>query len=113
MIHTVWPYLAILLLAAGIFPALERRFGWRSLSALPPSAYRPARFTGGLCPSAPFPCAAVQNRFAAHIDGMAATPLPAALYFRSLLPVGMLLTLLGYTGFGQPVATVLSTLSSV
>lgn len=36
MIHTVWPYLAIMLLAAGIFPALERRFGWRFFSVLPP-----------------------------------------------------------------------------
>lgn len=36
MIRTVWPYLAIMLLAAGIFPALERRFGWRFFSVLPP-----------------------------------------------------------------------------
>ena len=36
MIHTVWPYLAVMLLAAGVFPALERRFGWRMFSVLPP-----------------------------------------------------------------------------
>lgn len=36
MIQTVWPYLAIMLLAAGIFPALERRFGWRIFNVLPP-----------------------------------------------------------------------------
>ncbi|MEO8367327.1 MAG: DUF819 family protein [Pseudoxanthomonas sp.] len=36
MIRTVWPYLAIMLLAAGIFPALERRFRWRFFSVLPP-----------------------------------------------------------------------------
>ena len=26
MIQTAWPYLAVMLLAAGMFPALERRF---------------------------------------------------------------------------------------
>ena len=36
MIDTVWPYVAILLLAAGLFPALERRYGWRLFSVLPP-----------------------------------------------------------------------------
>ena len=36
MIHTVWPYLAVMLLAAGLFPALERRFGWQLFSVLPP-----------------------------------------------------------------------------
>ena len=36
MIQTVWPYIAVMLLAAGIFPALERRFGWRFFSVLPP-----------------------------------------------------------------------------
>lgn len=36
MIETVWPYLAILLLSAGLFPTLERRYGWRLFSILPP-----------------------------------------------------------------------------
>ena len=36
MIHTVWPYLAVMLLAAGLFPAMERRFGWRVFNVLPP-----------------------------------------------------------------------------
>ena len=36
MIRTVWPYLAVMLLAAGVFPALERRSGWRIFSMLPP-----------------------------------------------------------------------------
>ncbi|WP_426662281.1 DUF819 domain-containing protein [Rhodanobacter aciditrophus] len=36
VIHTVWPYLAVMLLSAGLFPALERRFGWRIFNVLPP-----------------------------------------------------------------------------
>ena len=36
MIQTVWPYLALMLLAAGAFPALERQFGWRIFNVLPP-----------------------------------------------------------------------------
>ncbi|HEY8587734.1 MAG TPA: DUF819 family protein [Rhodanobacter sp.] len=36
VIQTVWPYLALMLLAAGLFPALERRFGWKLFSVLPP-----------------------------------------------------------------------------
>jgi uncharacterized membrane protein len=36
MIHTVWPYLAVMLLAAGLFPALERRYGWRVFNVMPP-----------------------------------------------------------------------------
>lgn len=36
MIQTVWPYLAVMLLAAGLFPALERRYGWRLFNVLPP-----------------------------------------------------------------------------
>jgi uncharacterized membrane protein len=36
VIHTVWPYLAVMLLAAGLFPAIERRFGWKMFSVLPP-----------------------------------------------------------------------------
>lgn len=39
MIHTVWPYLAVMLLAAGLFPALERRFGWRVFNVLPPIVF--------------------------------------------------------------------------
>ncbi len=36
VIQTVWPYLAVMLLAAGLFPALERRYGWKVFSVLPP-----------------------------------------------------------------------------
>lgn len=36
VVETVWPYLAVMLLAAGLFPALESRFGWRAFSVLPP-----------------------------------------------------------------------------
>lgn len=36
MIHSVWPFMAVMLLCAGIFPALERRFGWRLFSIMPP-----------------------------------------------------------------------------
>jgi len=36
MIETVWPYLAVMPLAAGLFPSLETRFGWRLFSVLPP-----------------------------------------------------------------------------
>jgi uncharacterized membrane protein len=36
MITTVWPYLAAMLLAAGIFPALERHSGWRIFEIVPP-----------------------------------------------------------------------------
>lgn len=36
MIHTVWPYLAVLLLAAGLTPSLEKGFGWRIFTVLPP-----------------------------------------------------------------------------
>src|SRR5690606_28580335 len=47
----------------------------------------------------------------AHIGGVAATPILAASYARSLVPVGILLALLGYalgTGFGLVVASILS-----
>lgn len=36
MIQTVWPYLALMLLLAGLFPAIERRFRWRIFEVLPP-----------------------------------------------------------------------------
>jgi len=36
VIQTVWPYLAVMLLAAGLFPALERRTGWKLFSVMPP-----------------------------------------------------------------------------
>ena len=36
MIQTVWPYLAVMLLSAGLFPSLEARFGWRVFTVLPP-----------------------------------------------------------------------------
>ena len=36
MIETVWPYVAVMLLSAGLFPSLEKRYGWRLFSVLPP-----------------------------------------------------------------------------
>lgn len=36
MIRTVWPYLALMLLAAGLFPMLERQLRWRVFNVLPP-----------------------------------------------------------------------------
>jgi uncharacterized membrane protein len=39
LIHTAWPYLALMLLVAGLFPALERRFGWRLFNVLPPIVF--------------------------------------------------------------------------
>jgi uncharacterized membrane protein len=36
MIETMWPYLAIMLLAAGLFPSLEKRYRWRFFTVLPP-----------------------------------------------------------------------------
>jgi len=36
MIQTVWPYLALMLLVAGIYPAIERRTGWKLFSIFPP-----------------------------------------------------------------------------
>jgi uncharacterized membrane protein len=39
LIHTAWPYLALMLLIAGFFPALERRFGWRIFNVLPPIVF--------------------------------------------------------------------------
>ena len=36
MIQTVWPYLAVMLLVAGMYPAIERRSGWKLFSIFPP-----------------------------------------------------------------------------
>lgn len=36
MIQTVWPYMAIMLLAAGLFPSIEQKYRWRVFSVLPP-----------------------------------------------------------------------------
>lgn len=36
MITTVWPWLAVVLLAAGVFPTLERSYRWRVFALLPP-----------------------------------------------------------------------------
>jgi uncharacterized membrane protein len=36
MIRSMWPYLALMLLAAGVFPALERRYGWPLFQVTPP-----------------------------------------------------------------------------
>jgi uncharacterized membrane protein len=50
----------------------------------------------------------------AHIGGVAATPILAASYSRSLVPVGILLALLGYilgTGFGIMMASIMSSLA--
>lgn len=36
MIETAWPYLAVVLISAGLFPALEHRFSWAIFKLLPP-----------------------------------------------------------------------------
>jgi uncharacterized membrane protein len=36
MIQSVWPYLALMLAIAGLFPMLERRTQWRVFSVMPP-----------------------------------------------------------------------------
>ena len=36
MIESVWPYAAVMLLSAGLFPSLENRYRWRFFSVLPP-----------------------------------------------------------------------------
>lgn len=36
MIESVWPYLALMPLAAGLFPSLEKHYGWRVFEVLPP-----------------------------------------------------------------------------
>ncbi len=36
MIETVWPWLALMLLCAGVFAALERRHAWRIFTLMPP-----------------------------------------------------------------------------
>lgn len=36
MIGTTWPYVAVMLLAAGLFPSLEKKYGWKLFSVLPP-----------------------------------------------------------------------------
>lgn len=126
MIRTVWPYLAIMLLAAGIFPALERRYGWLFLSVFP-SLLLTCLLVAALAVSAPWeadagiesaqslalpplasvlPLALAARVFhpalflcgiasRAHIGGVAATPLLAAGYSRTLVPVGNLLALPG------------------
>ena len=112
MIHTAWPTLAILLLAAGIFSALERGSGWRFFSVLPPVAHRALATAGLRCASVPFHCAPVRNRFTAHIGGAATIAFLAARYSRSPASVGIPLSLPNYilgTGFGLLVATALST----
>lgn len=36
MIRTAWPYLALMLLVAGVFPMLERQLRWRLFGVVPP-----------------------------------------------------------------------------
>ena len=36
MIQTAWPYLALMLVIAGVFPMIERRTQWRVFSIMPP-----------------------------------------------------------------------------
>ena len=36
MIETVWPWLALMLLCAGVFAAIERRHAWRIFTVMPP-----------------------------------------------------------------------------
>lgn len=57
MIETVWPYLAVMPLAAGLFPTLEKRFQWRVFAVLPPIVWTylfvTALAVGGLWTSTP------------------------------------------------------------
>ena len=57
MIETVWPYLAMMLLAAGLFPSLEQALRWRLFSVLPPIVltylFVTALAVGGLWTSTP------------------------------------------------------------
>jgi uncharacterized membrane protein len=57
MIETVWPYLALMPLAAGLFPSLEKRFQWRVFAVLPPIVWTylfvTALAVGGLWTSTP------------------------------------------------------------
>ena len=39
MIESVWPYLALMPLAAGLFPSLEKHYGWRVFEVLPPIVF--------------------------------------------------------------------------
>ncbi|RYD16579.1 MAG: DUF819 domain-containing protein [Lysobacteraceae bacterium] len=39
MIRTVWPYLALMLVCAGAFPAIERHTAWRLFRVLPPIVF--------------------------------------------------------------------------
>lgn len=36
MITTIWPYLAVILIAAGLFPSLQKSYAWRVFNVLPP-----------------------------------------------------------------------------
>jgi len=57
VIETVWPYLAMMLLAAGLFPSLEQALRWRLFSVLPPIVltylFVTALAVGGLWTSTP------------------------------------------------------------
>ena len=39
MIQSLWPFLAVILLCAGIFPALEKAYGWRVFNVIPPIVF--------------------------------------------------------------------------
>jgi uncharacterized membrane protein len=57
MIETVWPYLALMPLAAGVFPSLEKRYRWRVFTVLPPIVWTylfvTALAVGGLWSASP------------------------------------------------------------
>ncbi len=91
MIETVWPYLAIMLVAAGFFPSLEHAFGWRFFSVLPPVVLTyllvTALAVGGLWTATP-EIASAQRTATTHL-------LPALLFLlmvncdlRAILAVG-------------------------
>ena len=67
MIETMWPYLAIMLLAAGLFPSLERRYRWRFFSVLPPIVLTYLFVTALAVAGVWSPTGEVQTR-AAHAD---------------------------------------------
>jgi hypothetical protein len=113
VIHTVWPYLAVMLLAAGLFPAVERGFNWRIFNVLSPIVLT-YLFVTWASPS----CSASTSIFAAsgRWRRSASSP-PRRCWPRAIrapVPVRVLLALLGYilgTGFGLLVAAVMSALA--
>ncbi len=104
MIETVWPWLVLMLLCAGIFAVLERRFAWRISAVMPPIVMAHRR-ANALAIAGTW---SVTPRSPRDFRGGAAS------YSRTLAPVAVLLALLGHVmaaGLGIAMASVLSTLA--